>query len=350
MNKPIAPPHPFSDTSVSGDRNGNVVPIITGRQQLGKPNSGQYFGQYVAGQQPAHTNPDSPSFSTFHPRGQQNISRPESSTSISSYCSTGSSVLSVIHRPNAGKSSSPVLEQSGQRGQGPKYPNMLHINTNSYQTNAPNSINSDPYYSNVSSAAKNNTHESDRSPDQTGKPPPGNTRGTSPKSILNNSPSCLRTNSKGKKPQKRVSFSDSEPSDLESPSGRVPNRISPVNSAIANQKPEDFLSPLERLNKMINKPGHQGYQGGSYGNQSAPSAMTNFYMNGSVKSGVAMNNGNGQLNTGHLSQNPSVVGPTHTLGGSSINGPSSTTSDRIKMLYSGQGTRTKSQVLQSSKC
>ena len=312
---------------------------------------------------------NSPTFSTFHPRGQQMISRPESTTSISSHCSTGSSVLSVIHRPTNHKAPSPSNDYTMHNGPNTAYQSMFNSDTHLSNSNNPSTQEFEGSSRLISAkqnpAFQGEVPQNSESPSNMDKkPPPGSTRGNSPKSILNSSPSCLRSNSKGKKPQKRVSFSDSEPSDLESPStcgpNRVspvvghkpgPNRVSPVNSAVVNQKPEDFLSPLQRLNNMINKPaGYSGNSNNNYGSDSVPSAKSNFYMNGNLKGGVVIDSRNTQFPNGHISHNAPVVGPTHALGGSSINGPNSTTSDQIKMLYSGQRTASKSHVLQSSKC
>ncbi|XP_061166629.1 tetratricopeptide repeat protein 28-like [Saccostrea echinata] len=262
----------------------------------------------------------------------QNHQRPDSKMSVSS---SASSIVTVIHSPN-----NPVkIPPSNSRLT--LSPSPMH-NSQTSTPEIPESPisgggNGHPLHDN----SFNSSH--------------GSTRGTSPKSILNSSPSCLRE--KNKKPKKRVSFSDSEPSDLDSSSTQNSNRASPVTpihfpiNPADRFKPNNFIGskqPIRISGNHISETTNQYPPMKTFGNGSVPTAMESFYMNGTVRGGVVVN---GNQNPSAMELRNSAL-PTYkaNLAQSGVNpgGPGTRTSDQIRQLYLGRGRKT--QVLQSSKC
>lgn len=145
----------------------------------------------------SHTNPMA-SFSSFRPSGKltpsdsgsQNgsLHRPDSATSTSSYCSTPSSMQSVIYKPYGDK---PVTSES---------PYVMSYDSAS------------EYTSGSGGSASTLTPVSEQSSNQTEQGTNNTKRDSSP--ALS---SCSSASGRGSKGKKKVSFSDSEPSDTPSP-------------------------------------------------------------------------------------------------------------------------------------
>lgn len=243
-----------------------------------------------------------------------NSGRPESSASLSSIYSTGSSVQTVIHRslqgasPNVGGShvSSPEQFSTGPR-QSPATSgsdNDIRIRTGLSQTS---------WYNVDSDSSQNALFEkrcSNSSLSSTSSFSDANqTKKT--KSILNNSPNNPRP--RGKKPRKRVSFSDSEPSDLDSSNhSRSLHDISPV-----TQNSDGYVSPLNRSRNI-----YQGFHSRTpspYANKTVPKTNQNSSGNDSVKWEPVINGGiqNHILNS-HLKQEPFVNGSVPNLTGNNV--------------------------------
>jgi hypothetical protein len=262
----------------------------------------------------------------------QNQPRPDSKMSVSS---SASSIATVIHNPNIHVKIPP------SNAKPPQPPSPMHNSQTSTPEIPESPVSGGGNGHPLHDISFNSSHSS--------------MRGTSPKSILNSSPSCLRE--KSKKPKKRVSFSDSEPSDLDSSSTQNSNRASPVTPVNFPINPADrlksnnFISSKQPIrisgNHLTNTP-NQYPPMKTFRNGSVPTAMESFYVNGTVRGGVVVN-GN---------QNPSAMEfknsahPTYKAnavqGGGNSGGPGTRTSDQIRQLYLGRGGR--SQVLQSSKC
>ena len=141
------------------------------------------------------------SFSSFRPSNKMNFAeggnqgrgslyRPDSATSTSSYCSTPSSVQSVIYKP--------IIKES-------ESPNITAYDSSSDQTSGSGSTSTVTPTINLSDIQNNSSQKRDASP------------------ALSTGSSA---SSKSGKPKKKVSFSDSEPSDTPSPLNLSSNHIS----------------------------------------------------------------------------------------------------------------------------
>ncbi|XP_048757568.2 tetratricopeptide repeat protein 28-like isoform X3 [Ostrea edulis] len=262
----------------------------------------------------------------------QNQPRPDSKMSVSS---SASSLATVIHNPNVRVKIPPSNTKH------PQPPSPMHNSQTSTpeipESPASGGGNGHPLHD----ISFNSSHSS--------------MRGMSPKSILNSSPSCLRE--KSKKPKKRVSFSDSEPSDLDSSSTQNSNRASPVTPVNFPINPADrlksnnFISskqPIRISGNHLTNTTNQYPPMKTFRNGSVPTAMESFYMNGTVRGGVVVN-GNQKPSAMELKNSAHPTYKANMVqGGGNSGGPGTRTSDQIRQLYLGRGGR--SQVLQSSKC
>ena len=261
----------------------------------------------------------------------QNQPRPDSKMSVSS---SASSIVTVIHNPNK------HVTNSRSNNRLTHSPSLMHNSHTSTPEISESPISEGGNSQPLHDISFNSSHSS--------------LRGTSPKSILNSSPSCLRE--KNKKPKKRVSFSDSEPSDLESSSNQNSNRASPVTPVSFPINPADRYKPYNVIGSKqtiriagnhFNNSTNQYPQMKTFGNGSVPTAMESFYMNGTARGGVVVN-GNQKhsametKNSAHPTYKPNLV-----QGAGNPGGPGTRSSDQIRQLYLGRG---RSQVLQSSKC
>lgn len=180
-------------------------------------------------------------FSSFKPaqRGNfmMNSSRPESSASLSSVYSTGSSVQTVIQRNQPGHNIGNHASEQFSNGirQSPansSSENDIRNRTGLSQTSWYNVDSDSSQNALYEKRCSNSSLSSTSSFSDVNQP-----RKT--KSILNNSPNNPRP--KGKRPRKRVSFSDSEPSDLDSSNSRSLHDVSPV-----TPNSDGYVSPLNR--------------------------------------------------------------------------------------------------------
>lgn len=261
----------------------------------------------------------------------QNQPRPDSKMSVSS---SASSIVTVIHNPQKPMTNSQVNYRPSQT------PSPMHNSQTSTPEIPESPVSGGGNGHPLHDISFNSSHSS--------------LRGASPKSILNSSPSCLRE--MNRKPKKRVSFSDSEPSDLESSSTQNSNRASPVTPVSFPINPADRYipnnvgtkQPIRITGNHFNKTTNQYLPMKTFGNGSVPSAMDSYYMNGTVRTGAVVNG-----NQKHSAMEPrNSAHPTYKANMApnvgNPGGPGTRTSDQIRQLYYGRGGR--SQVLQSSKC
>ncbi|XP_076108116.1 uncharacterized protein LOC143076268 isoform X2 [Mytilus galloprovincialis] len=252
-------------------------------------------------------------FSSFKPPQKGNFllnsSRPESSASLSSVYSTGSSVQTVIHRSRKGMSPniaanihSPEQFTNGRR-QSPATSgsdNDIRIRTGLAHSSWYN-VDSDSSQNALFEKRCSNSSLSSTSSFSD----VNNQRKT--KSILNGSPNNPRP--RGKKPRKRVSFSDSEPSDLDSSNhSRSLHDISPV---------DGYVSPLSRSRNI-----YQGFHSRTpspYANKTVPKQNQNSAGNDSVKWEPVINGGvpNPLMINGTLTQEQVLNGSVPNLTGNS---------------------------------
>ncbi|OWF55333.1 Tetratricopeptide repeat protein 28 [Mizuhopecten yessoensis] len=177
------------------------------------------------------------------------------------------------------------------------------------------------------------------------------------KSILNSSPASARATSK-KRPHKRVSFSDSEPSDLE---GNSPHPYRPIKSGpvpvkgVVKLNMSDFKMPNYRSRQHQNG----GVPKGAGPHSNGYVSQGSFYPNGSVpKQGPVANGHAGQGQTSVFSRKSVNPSPNND----SVNGPiglkdlskSSTQGGQLpgRSFFGRDNNRPirRTQVVQSSKC
>lgn len=251
-------------------------------------------------------------FSSFKPPQKGNFmlnnSRPESSASLSSIYSTGSSVQTVIQRSHQGASPnvgshvpSPEQFSNGPR-QSPATSgsdNDIRIRTGLSQSSWYNIDSDSSQNALFEKRCSNSSLSSASSYSDINQP-----RKT--KSILNNSPNNPRP--RGKKPRKRVSFSDSEPSDLDSSNhSRSLHDISPV---------DGYISPLSRSRNI-----YQGFHSRTpspYANKTVP--KQNSTGSDSVKWEPVINGGiQNPVVNGPVKQEPVLNGSVPNLTGNCLN-------------------------------
>lgn len=183
------------------------------------------------------------SFTSFRPTGKQNpgdssLYRPDSTTSTSSYCSTPSSMQSVIYRPNA-------------EVRNPDSPCVVSYDSSSDQTSGSGSASTVTSTTNMTEPSHTDLV-------------PSLKRDSSP--ALS---SCSSTSGRSNKQKKKVSFSDSEPSDTPSPldSSASSNQLSyfelqksklstlPVRSSNLKSGPDSQYSQQNLSNSSIDSIG-----------------------------------------------------------------------------------------------
>ena len=193
------------------------------------------------------------SFSSFRPAGKpgsmDNVThlsayRPDSTTSTSSYCSTPSSVKSVIYKPypdQQGSDSPCVVSYDSSCEPISESPSL--------KTDSPTVI------------VKDNTSDSSR-----------NKRDSSPALSI-----CSSASSKGGKQKKKVSFSDSEPSDTPSP---VNTSLSSNQLSYFDMKQVDTTKSPKRLNSLNSSLSSQFSQQSSSNNSIDGLGMSSGHGNG----------------------------------------------------------------------